>query len=78
MHREYIFFAQFGPEQAINVRKLKATLRTLSSAMSISQSMMHVIYGKVVYLFKITDQMNSKLDILSQDLKIVQNTFTGW
>ena len=46
--------------------------------MSISQSMMHVIYGKVVYLFKITDQMNSKLDILSQDLKIVQNTFTGW
>ena len=78
MHGEYIFFAQFGPEQAINVRKLKATLRTLSSAMSISQSMMHVIYGKVVYLFKITDQMNSKLDILSQDLKIVQYTFTGW
>ena len=46
--------------------------------MSISQSMMRVINGKVVYLFKITDQMNSKLDILSQDLKIVQNTFTSW
>ena len=60
------------------MRKLKATLRTLSSAMSISQSMMCVINGKVVYLFKITDQMNSKLDILSQDLKIVQNTFTDW
>ena len=61
-----------------HVKKLKATLRTLSSAMSISQSMMRVINGKVVYLFKITDQMNSKLDILSQDLKIVQNTFTSW
>ena len=35
--------------------------------MSISQSMMRVINGKVEYLFKITDQMNSKLDILSQD-----------
>ena len=61
-----------------HVKKLKATLRTLSSTMSISQSMMRVINGKVVYLFKITDQMNSKLDILSQDLKIVQNTFTSW
>ena len=61
-----------------HVKKLKATLRTLSSAMSISQSMMRVINGKVVYLFKITDQMNSKLDILSQDLKILQNTFTSW
>ena len=40
--------------------------------------MMRVINRKVVYLFKITDQMNSTLDILSQDLKIVQNTFTGW
>ena len=69
MHGVYIFFAQFEPEQAINARKLKATLRTLSSAMSISHSMMHVTNGKVVYLFKITDQMNSKLDILSQDLK---------
>ena len=61
-----------------HVKKLKATLRTLSSAMSISQSMMRVINGKVVYLFKITDQMNSKLDIFSQDLKIVQDTFTNW
>ena len=33
--------------------------------MSISQSMMRVINRKVVYLFKTTDQMNSKLDILS-------------
>ena len=59
-------------------KKLKATLRTLSNAMSISQSMMRFITGKVVYLLKITDQMNSKLDILSQDLKIVKNTFTVW
>ena len=40
--------------------------------------MMRVINRKVVYLFKITDHMNSKLDILSQDLKIVKNTFAGW
>ena len=61
-----------------HVKKLKATLRTLSRAMSISQSMMRIVNGKVVYLFKITDQMNSKLDIFSQDLKIVQDTFTNW
>ena len=39
---------------------------------------MRVINRKVVYLFKITDHMNSKLDILSQDLKIVKNTFAAW
>ena len=46
--------------------------------MSISQSMMHIINGKVVYLFKITDQIGSKLNVLAQDLKIFDNTFYLW
>ena len=32
--------------------------------MSISQSMMRIINEKVVYLFKITDQIGSKLEVL--------------
>ena len=46
--------------------------------MSISQSMMRIINGKVVYLFKITDQIGSKLNILAQDLKIFDDTFSVW
>lgn len=61
-----------------HVKNLKAALRTLSHAMSISQSMMRIINGKVVYLFKITDQIGSKLNILAQDLKIVDDTFSAW
>ena len=46
--------------------------------MSISQSMMRIINGKVVYLFKITDQIGSKLNVLAKDLKIVDDTFSAW
>ena len=46
--------------------------------MSISQSMMRIINGKVVYLFKITDHIGSKLSVLAQDLKIVDDTFSVW
>ena len=46
--------------------------------MSISQSMMRIINEKVVYLFKITDQIGSKLEVLPQDLKIVDDTFSVW
>ena len=48
-----------------HVKNLMAALRTLSRAMSISQSMMRIINGKVVYLFKITDQIGSKLNVLA-------------
>ena len=46
--------------------------------MPISQSMMHIINGKVLYLFKTTDQIGSKLNVLAQDLKIFDNTFSLW
>ena len=61
-----------------HVKDLKATLRTLSQVMSISQSMMRVINGKDVYLFKLSDQMNKKLNVLSKDLKTIDNTFSSW
>ena len=61
-----------------HVKNLKASLRTPSRAMSISQSMMRIINGKVVYLFKITDQIGSKLNVLAKDLKIVDDTFSVW
>ena len=61
-----------------HVKNLKAALRTLSRAMSISQSMMRIINGKVVYLFKITDEIGSKLNVLAKDLKIVDDTFSVW
>ena len=37
-----------------------------------------MVNGKVVYLFKVADQLNSKLLVLSSDLKKVDDTFPDW
>lgn len=60
------------------MKNFKAALRTLSHAMSISRSIMRIINGKMVYLFKITDQIDSKWNVLAQDLKIIDDTFSVW
>ena len=61
-----------------HVSNLKETLSQVTRAMSISQQLVRVVDGKVVYLFKIADQLNSKLDVLSKNLKRVDNTFSVW
>ena len=61
-----------------HVENLKGTLKVLARGLAISQLLTRVVNGKVVYLFKVTDQMNSKLDVLAQDLKIVDSTFSFW
>ena len=60
------------------MKNFKVALRTLSHAMSISRSIMRIINGKMVYLFKITDQIGSKWNVLAQDLKIIDDTFPVW
>ena len=45
-----------------HVSNLKQTLSQLTRAMRISQYTVRTINGKVVYLFKIADQLNSKMD----------------
>ena len=52
-----------------HVSNIKQTLRTSTRAMAISQHLTRIVNGKVVYLFKITDQMNSKMDVLAQNLR---------
>lgn len=61
-----------------HVSNLKETLSQLTRAMRLSQHLVRVVDGKVVYLFKIADQFNSKLDVLGQNLKRVDNTFADW
>ena len=46
--------------------------------MRISQHSVRIIKGKVVYLFKIADQLNSKLNILGKNLGKVDHTFVDW
>ena len=60
-----------------HVTNLKGTLKTMTAGMAISQSLVRIVNGKV-YLFKVTDQMNSKMDVLTQDLKEVDATFSNW
>ena len=61
-----------------HVSNLKETLSVLTRAMAISQFSVAAVNGKVAYLFKIADQLNSKLDVLGKNLKKVDNTFTDW
>ena len=46
--------------------------------MRISQHLVRVVDGKVVYLFKIADQFNSKLNVLSDNFKRIDRTFVEW
>ena len=61
-----------------HVANLKETLRSMVGAMFLTQTLIRIVNGKVVYLFKITDQMNSKINVLAEDLKRVDATFIDW
>ena len=61
-----------------HITNLKATLRQFSAGLRTSQSMIHVLNGKIFYILKATDSLTTKLNRLSQDLKIIDRTFTTW
>ena len=61
-----------------HVAQFRETLSEVTRAMRISQHSVRIINGKVVYLFKIADQLNSKLDILGKILKKVDQMFVDW
>ena len=64
--------------QSNHVSHLKETLHTMSRAMAISQLMIRSINGKVVYLFKIADHLNSKVNILSRNLRVIDEMLSDW
>ena len=61
-----------------SVKNLKRTLKLITRTMSISQQLTRKIDGKVVYLFKVTDAMNTKLNVLSKNLKMIDLIFSTW
>ena len=58
-----------------HVANLKQTMKTMLSATTLTQSLIHQVNGKVVYLIKTTDIMSTKLNTLSMDLKSIDHTF---
>lgn len=50
----------------------------MSRAMAVSQLMIRSINGKVVYLSKIADHLNSKVNILSRNLRVVDEMLPDW
>lgn len=58
------------PNHIVN---LAATLRQFSAGLGLSQSITRVLNGKIVYILKAT-----KLNRLSQDLKLIDRTFRTW
>ena len=61
-----------------HVKNLKSTLRSITMAMDTSRHLIHVVNGKVVHLFKITDNMNTKLNGLIFAVKGIDKTFKEW
>ena len=47
-------------------------------SMRFSQYSVRAVNGKVVYLFKITDQLKSEINTLSDGFKKVHSTFSRW
>ena len=63
------------PNHVVN---LKSTLRSMLRATSLTKNLIHEVNGKVVYLIKTTDEVTTKLNNLSMDLKNIDKTFRSW
>jgi len=50
----------------------------MTRAMGDSRHLIHVVNGKVVHLFKITDKMNTKLNGLISAVKSIDKVFIAW
>ena len=46
--------------------------------MSTTQRMVHTVYGKQVYLIKMTDRLTTRVKSLSDALRTVDKTFRAW
>lgn len=64
--------------ESTHIVNLKNTLRSISSTLGISHSLIRTLNGKVVYLMKASDSLTTKLNRLSQDLRLVDRTFSQW
>ena len=50
----------------------------MADSMSTSQRMIHTVYGKQVYLIRMTDRLTTRANILSDALRLVDKTFRAW
>lgn len=57
---------------------LKDTLKSITASLGNSQSLIRVLNGKLVYISKTTDSLTTKVNRLSQDLRVVDRTFAKW
>lgn len=51
--------------------------KTVTAAMRTAEHQIHVVNGKVVHLFKITDKMNTKLNELIDAVSKIDKVFKG-
>lgn len=61
-----------------NISGLIRLLFQMADSMSTSQRMIHTVYGKQVYLIRMTDRLTTRVNILSDALRLVDKTFRAW
>ena len=59
----------------VSLTNLKDPLKSITAGLGMLQSLTREIYGKLVYIAKMTDALTTKVSRLSQDLRIVDSTF---
>ena len=74
------FFYELGGGScdSTNFMGLIRVLREFASLMTEADTMMKTLDGKIVYLVKTTDLINSKLSQVINSLRLVAGAFTGW
>lgn len=61
-----------------NISGLLGLFFQMTDSMSTSQRMIHTVYGKQVYLIRMTDRLTTRVNILSDALRLVDKTFRAW
>ena len=61
-----------------HVCNFKDSLSKLVLTVHLSQSMIHVLNGKNIYTLRATDALTTKINRLSQDMRVIDKTFSSW
>ena len=61
-----------------HVENLESTLKDITSPIDYSQSLIRNLHGKLVYIVKTTDSLATKVNHISRDIKLIDNTFCDW
>ena len=74
----FIYTATGHSCESNHVSGLKIALNDILDGMKDMTDAINLVYGKTVYLVKVTDQMNTRLNLLAEKVRFVDKTLLLW